>query len=427
MDGRLSAGQKSSRTYLLAILTVVVFVCNLDRMIINVLLVPIGREFALNDMELGLLAGIAFTALYSVGGIFAGRASEKMDRISIVAVAVTVWSAMTALGGIATSFALLLSARLGVGLAEAACQPPSHSLLADEYAPAERPLALGFYSVGVYAGAVVGLPLGGWLAQAYGWRVALCAVGLPGILIGAILRLTLKDPRVTTKASIATSPRSESAVDAIRKILGQREVRHTIAAAVLINAPGSALLAFFPAVLIRTHHVTQAQSGLYFGIILGSMTLLGSLLGGWVTSRLARKDVRWTAWVQTVCQASSCVFGVLCLWSPSLWLALLCLAPFYFLASSWMGATFTLIQDASAPGRRATAAALLLLTYNLLGFGLGPLVAGALSDRLRPFVGGDSIRYALMLMLPLTLWGALHYYLAGKAMAPPLSEPAAAE
>ena len=182
------------RTYVLALL-VVVYVFNfLDRQIVTILAEPIKVDLGLNDTQIGLMTGLAFALFYTVLGIPIARLADRANRVSIISVALVIWSGMTALSGFAQNFWQMLAARIGVGVGEAGCSPPAHSLIADYYPPEKRASALSIYALGIPFGSILGLLAGGWIAEIYGWRTAFFVVGVPGIALAALVKLTLREP-----------------------------------------------------------------------------------------------------------------------------------------------------------------------------------------------------------------------------------------
>src|SRR5438132_3375387 len=190
-----AATPSARRYYVLAILTVVYALNFLDRTIFNVLIEPIKKEFVLSDTAMGLLAGFGFVLFYSLMGIPIARIADRLNRRNIVAIALAFWSAMTLFCGMAQSVTPLALARIGVGIGESAGTPASQSMVADLFGKNERPRALGVYAIGTYLGVFLGYFIGGYINQHYGWRMAFFSAGLPGIVLAAVLWLTVSEPR----------------------------------------------------------------------------------------------------------------------------------------------------------------------------------------------------------------------------------------
>src|SRR5215469_15353248 len=183
-----------ARYYTLALLTLIYALNFLDRTIFNVLIEPIKKEFQLSDTMLGVLAGFGFVLMYSVLGMPIARLADGSNRRNIVTAGLAFWSAMTALCGMAPNVAVLACARVGVGIGESAGTPASQSIIADLFAKAERPRALGVFAIGTYLGVFLGYFFGGWVNQYFGWRTAFISASVPGIAIALLLRLTVSEP-----------------------------------------------------------------------------------------------------------------------------------------------------------------------------------------------------------------------------------------
>ena len=169
--------------YVLGVL-VVVYVFNfIDRQILAILAPAIKDDLQLSDTQIGALSGVAFGIFYATLGIPIARLADRYSRVNIISICLTIWSLMTALSGLATNFVQLLIARIGVGIGEAGGSPPSHSLLADYFAPGKRATALGIYALGVPIGILFGNLAGGWIGEIFGWRQAFFLVGVPGIIL----------------------------------------------------------------------------------------------------------------------------------------------------------------------------------------------------------------------------------------------------
>ncbi|MAK11339.1 MAG: MFS transporter, partial [Rhizobiales bacterium TMED83] len=182
------------RHYALAILVVVYTFNFIDRQILSILLQPVKDDLGLSDTAMGMLTGFAFAAFYATLGIPIARFADRSNRRNLVAWALGIWSLMTALSGLAQNFWHLLAARIGVGIGEAGCSPPAHSMIADYYPAEQRATALGIYSLGIPLGIMFGLFAGGWINELFGWRAAFFVVGLPGILLALIVRFSLREP-----------------------------------------------------------------------------------------------------------------------------------------------------------------------------------------------------------------------------------------
>src|SRR5210317_25124 len=204
--------------YGLFMLTIVYAFNFVDRQILVILQEPIKLEMGLSDAQLGLLSGFSFALVYITAGIPIAYWADRSNRRNIIAAALTIWSGMTALSGFAQNYTHLLLARIGVGIGEAGGSPPAHSMISDYYPPHKRGTALAIYSTGVHVGVLLGFIVGGLVSQAYGWRVAFMAVGIPGIVLAVVFLLTVKEPqrgRWESSEEAAYKPTMRETVDVL--------------------------------------------------------------------------------------------------------------------------------------------------------------------------------------------------------------------
>ncbi|WP_370031007.1 spinster family MFS transporter [Qipengyuania mesophila] len=379
----------------------VVYIFNfIDRQIVNILAEPIRIELGLSDTQIGLMTGLAFALFYTVLGLPIARFSDRSstNRPWLIGGALAVWSAMTALCGLAQNFVQLLLARIGVGVGEAGCTPPAHSLIADLVEPAKRASALAFYALGIPIGTLLGMLIGGILADTVGWRNAFLIVGLPGLLLAVIVFLALKDPRRTGMIQRATTPQSTEQMpmrDALKAMFSSK-------AFVLLVAAGSAaaFLAYGKVTWItiffqRTHGLTPGETGFWFGVVNGGAGIAGTVLGGYLADRFGSQNRRHVLTAPAIGMVVTIPFALLAFMSDNWMLALVLLIVPTLCNSLYYGPTYSSVQGLVPLRARAIAAAVLLFFQNLIGLGLGPLFFGMLSDLLQPSYGEDSVRYVL--------------------------------
>jgi predicted MFS family arabinose efflux permease len=401
------------RRYVLFILAATYGLSHIDRQIMSILMEPVKRDLALSDTQLGLLAGLGFAVFYALVGIPMAMWADRGNRRNIIALSVAVWSGMTALCGMSATFAQLALARVGVGIGEAGANPAAHSLIADLYAQDERSRALGLYSSAINVGALLGLFIGGWVSQFSGWRNAFLFVGLPGLIVALIVRFTFREPlrARTGGASGADAPslratlRFIGATPALRNIF----IAH-VAAVFVVYALGQ----WQPSYLARTWHLSRGEIGTMLGLMVGVIGFCGTALGGVIATRLVRRDVRWYNWfpaISLIVSAAS-LLGVLA--SASLAAAACFYAVWAFTQTMFLAPDYAVIQGIVMPRSRAVVVAVLFLTTNLIGYGLGPQIVGALSDVFKPEYGADSLRMALAVATSLSLIGGLFYLLAAR-------------
>jgi MFS family permease len=279
----LSTGAKR---YALGVLVLVYTFNFIDRQILAILLPAIKAEFAIDDKVLGFLAGPAFAVLYATLGIPIAFLADRSNRRNLIALALAIWSGMTALSGVASNIFQLVIARIGVGIGEAGCSPPAHSMIADYYPPEKRSTAMGLYTLGISGGIMIAYLAGGWVAENIGWREAFFIVGIPGILLALIVRFTIQEPVRGTSENRSDSGDRPGILAVARYLLSRRSFLHMAAGAGLASFSGYAFLSFYPSFLIRSFSMSLSTVGLYLGLILGIE----------VVTLPTRSDERVTAW-----------------------------------------------------------------------------------------------------------------------------------
>lgn len=383
----------------------------LDRQVVNIIAEPLKAEMGLADWQLGLMTGSAFAVFYALFGLPIARIAERGNRVRIIGLAVLCWSSFTALCGTATSFAQLLAYRVGVAIGEAGGTPPAHSLISDIAPPEERASALSLYHLGLPLGALLGLVVGGVAADVFGWRSAFFWAGLPGVAVAGITVLLLRDPRAALLKPEVEAPR-ESVLVTLGVLVRTRGFILVTLGAVACSFVSYAHQAFTAVYLLRVHGAEAGQiaSGLglgglaFVGVSLGLITGIaggfGTLAGGWVADRWRRNDNGIGAYclAPAIAVAAAIPFQVSAFLAPSLGVALASLVPGIMLASAWLGPVQATIQTIALPKMRATASAVVLLSLNLFGLGLGPLLLGVASDSLRlgGMSAGEAVRWALV-------------------------------
>jgi predicted MFS family arabinose efflux permease len=401
-------------------LLLAVFACNfMDRQILGILLPAIKREFAISDTGLGMLVGPAFAVFYTTLGIPLAVLADRGSRRQLIVGSLALFSAMTAVSGLVTSFSQLLLARIGVGVGEAGTAPASHSLIADLYEPHERHTAMAIFALGPQVGTLLAFAFGGWLSQHWGWRLALLVAGAAGLLLALLTQATFPEvPRRVSDLARAASagPASGGALVAVREMWAHPALRHLLVGASLASAVAYSVLAWTPSFLVRSHGFGAATAGGLLALLLGGVGAIGTFIGGWLADRLSRHDPRWPLWIVALGLALAAP-----LWSATYLArtsvgALAWMTGPALLVGIFLGPTFALVQTLVDPRRRAVSAALLLFAANLVGYGLGPLGVGVLSDALAPRLGAESLRYALSGLSVVGIWAALHYARAGYAL-----------
>jgi MFS family permease len=381
---------ETPRSYALAVLVVIYTSNFIDRSIVNIVGQAIKKDLALTDTQLGLLSGIAFAVLYSTLGIPIARLAERYNRVWIISISLALWSAFTALCGLASSFAFLLLARVGVGIGEAGCSPAAQSLISDYYPPGRRATALSVYSLGLPFGILFGALAGGWLAQSFGWRVAFAIVGLPGLLLALLTVLTVREPprgrHDPQPASAATTPLGE----VVRRLFAKPAFTPLLIGVTLAAFGLYGGGAFFVPFLLRGDFgLSLVQAATAYGLFLGLAAGAGVALGGMLTDWDGKRDKRMYAAIPGIAFLfTGPLFAAAALQTDLTAIGVLAVAPLV-LQHLFFGPTYAITHNMVEARMRATATALLFLPATLLGLGLGPPFVGWLSDLIaaRAFTG----------------------------------------
>lgn len=467
-------GSKGYRSFVMGSLLVVYIFNFIDRSIINILTDPIKQSFGVEDWQMGLLGGPAFAFLYTFLGIPLARTAERFNRVWIIAVSVFLWSLMTALCGIAGSFLVLFLFRVGVSVGEAGCTPPAQSLIADYYTPKNRATAVSVYALGVPLGGMLAAIFGGVIADKLdgpgvlqflesnnldffanlldwqnieGWRIAFMVVGLPGILLALIVRLTVQEPPRGYTDPANAQEKDHVPFSAALQLLSKKPAFwHIVVGATIASFIGYGVSQFSTSFFLRTHGLSLSTSALTFGLILGVMAAIGVFSSGFLADKFASRHPNALSWIPALGMAVSAPLYVLGFLVDDFLLALppLCLAA--MLHYYYLGPMYAVAGGVVDSRTRATSVAITLFIVNLFGYGLGPPVIGFLSTYLKGFFLGNGdlgltletckaavdltdaqsvacgsanamgLQWALIIFSCGYLWAALHYLLAGRTL-----------
>jgi len=406
-----------------------VYVFNfVDRQIFSVLLQPIKEEFAFSETQMGLLGGLAFALFYSTLGVPIARLADRSNHVNIIALALAYWSLATVLTGVAKNFSQLLVARICVGIGEAGCSPPAYSLISDYFEPERRARAISIYSMGISGGVFLEFLVSSFLASAYGWRAAFFVVGLPGVFLALVVKLTLREPPRGFSENVQVAERPPPFFRSLAGLWQRRTFRHLSMATALHAFTGYGVMAFVPAFLMRTHGMTIAEVGLALSRIAAFGGMGGIFLGGWLSDRFATRndDARFYMGVPGVSTLIALPIALAIYTLPALPLILGLMLPSTLLGAMYLAPSFTMTQSLVGVRERALAGAVLLLIINLIGLGLGPTLTGWVSDMYRSsLVGGgvdvsvataQGLRYALCTVVLVNVWSAFHYLIAARTL-----------
>jgi predicted MFS family arabinose efflux permease len=417
------------KSFLLTVLLVVMVFANVDAVVVGLVLQDMKADLHLSDTQLGMLTGIAFALFYSVMGIPIARWADQGNRVRIISIAIALWSAAMALCAIAGNFLQLLVIRVCVAVGEAGCLPTAISLIADHFTRAERPRAIATYTLGGPLAMLIGYFVAGWLNQFYGWRMTFVLLGLPGFGLAGLVWLSLREPRVARSRTFCLTerptppeqreeerPAQLSLKEVMRSLSANATFRHLLVYWVLVTFFSCGIAQFQPAFLIRSYGLQSGEVGTWFAVIYGLGGLLGTYWGGQWASRRAANNERLQLKTAAVAFSGTAICSAFVYLSVNRYLAFGLMGLANLMGGITSGPLFATLQTLVPPRGRATSIALVLLISNLIGMGLGPLAAGALSDGLRPWLGEESLRYALLALCPGYLWGGWHLWRASRTV-----------
>ncbi len=415
------------RTHLsLALLALVYIFSFIDRQVLSILLEPIKQEFGASDTQMGLLTGLAFGLIYALLGIPVGRLADTKNRRNIVALCCGIWSLATAACGFATQYWHMLAARMSVAVGEAGGMAPSISIVSDSYPPKMRSFAISLFMMGPNLGTLLGLVIGGMVAQYYGWRSVFLAFGIPGVILAVLVYLFVKEPvrgaYEAPRPAAAAKEAREPMLKQVGRLMGMKPLRYICLACGMAGVAGYGYGVWAPSFFIRIHGMSISHAGLVFGVASGSGAVLGAMFCGWLSDKLTQRDARWQLRLGAIGTLCAVPAGLAVFFWPvsDFWMlgsikvpfAMLFAMIFGFFGAWFATLSYSAVSQMVNANERSVAAALLNLFITLLGVGAGPLVTGILSDYFAKTHGTDGLRWALSGVTCMFLFTVLFFVLA---------------
>ena len=405
---------KSYGYFVLGVLTTVYSFNFIDRQLLVILQESIKAEMGLSDTQLGLLSGFSFAIFYVSFGIPLAKLADTWIRRDVIAISLTVWSSMTAVSGFAQNFIHLLLARIGVAIGEAGGSPPAHAMVSDIFNQEQRATALAIYSTGINIGILFGFLLGGWINEFYGWRTAFLVVGLPGIALAIFLKLAVAEPNrgmAEEKVDDGSAPKLKETLKHLwsRKSFRNLSIACGIHAFVSYGAGN-----FLPSLFLRLHDIETGELGTWLALssVAGGV---GTFMGGYLSDKLGKQDPRWYQWVPAITTLIYLPFTLFIYLTDQTYLALMTTFITGMLFNAYLAPNLAITHSLVGLRMRAMSSAILFFILNFIGLGFGPMVIGFVSDMINPTYGIESIRYALLIVIPIsTIWAATHYFIAAK-------------
>ncbi len=415
-ENLIEAKRSWTRWYLVWVLGLVYAVNIADRYVVSTVMESIRLDLHLTDSGIAVLTGVSLALFYVTIGLPISALADRSNRRNIIAGALVLWSFMTLCCGFAQTFWQMLAARIGVGVGEAGGTPPSTSMLADVFPPRERPMALTFYTLGAPIGAWLGASIAGQLADAFGWRAAFYGLGLPGVILGLAIFLTVREPRrgAMERPVAETVEAKVPFGEAIRFIFSQKAAMHLMMAGAVTALWGWGLMWWAPTFLMRTYGLSAGKAG----ALLGPMHLLAGSLATVLTGRVmalrAMSDPKRILWLMAAVVGVTTIPSFIAFYTRDLTVATVCLWIFVPAIYFYIGPSLGLLQNVVPSQMRATATAVTLLMANIANLVLAPQLVGLVSDVSGGASGSNasSLRFALLLLAPTGLWAAYHYWAA---------------
>jgi len=384
------------RAYVMFILVVVYTFNFIDRQIVGILAVPIKADLGLTDTQLGLMGGLAFALFYTGLGIPVAILADRWKRTWIMTAALTIWSGMTAACGLATNFWQLFMARLGVGVGEAGGVAPAYSLISDYFPSHQRARALSVYSFGIPIGSALGILFGGYIASKIDWRFAFFAVGIAGILVAPIFKLTVAEPprgQYDVKGPDAPAP---TLVEIVQLLMQKPSFWLISLGASASSMMGYGLFFWLPSFLVRSFGLELLEASVFYAGILLIGGIAGTWAGGYMADRFGAGKRGNYVIIPAVAFLLTIPLYVMAILSPNLTTTFFALLIPTGLGLAWLGPVLSAIQHVVPSTMRATASAIFLFINNLIGIGAGTVALGIISDNLQARFGDDSLRYAIL-------------------------------
>jgi MFS family permease len=391
------SGRPRGAIYTLGVLTLVNALSQIDRGVLSLVLPLLKHDMMLSDTVLGLLSGFTFTLFYSLLAVPIAWAADRWNRRNIIAIGLAFWSVMTTVTGLVVNVAQLAIARFLLGAGEATAIAPSTSMIADLFPKEQRVASFAVLSMAAPLGMLIGFPLVGWVAQMHGWRAAFLVMGVPGLVVALVLRVTVRDPPRGLSDSVGGSYGAVGLRETFAFLARSRTYLLTILGGALMSINIHGMMTWTPTFLVRVHHLSMQDVGGWLGGLRGLVGIIGAVASAVLTSRLQRSDERWRVWIAAVACVSLCPADILLLFAPldsQAWKVGLALDTFFSVAQ--VGPILALCVSVARAPMRTLAASLYLLVFSLFGQTFGPLVIGILNDRLYLTFGDAAIRYSLL-------------------------------
>jgi len=407
----------AKRNLTLALLAVVAIVSYVDRQVFTLFQDDIKAELGLTDGQLGLLGGMSFALFYTLAAFPIARYADRGDRRLTIGVCVIVWSAATALCGMANSFWTMILARIGLASGEAGAGPAANSLLTEIFPPERRTFVISFMLAANAVGISGGLALGGWLSQWFDWRAVFLILGLPGIALGFIVLMLAAEPR-RGKGNVVIPPPQIPIREILRTIVSSVSLRWVGLLLMMVPLTGFAFILWGASFFQRVHGMGKAETGFWLGGAMAAGLVIGNLLAGWVSDRYGKANPRFNGWFAGLGLLGAFPFGLAFALSPNPYVALVCFVVVKFMMTLHLGPIIALCFAQVPVAMRATMSATIGMVIGLSGMGIGGTVAGFVSQAFTPAFGDKSLQPALAVLSCCLVVGGIAAIMAGRTARP---------
>ena len=405
------------RWYVLILMLLIYAINIADRYVVSTVLEPIRLELHLDDAGVAFLTGIPLALFYVTCGIPLSWLADRSNRRNILSISLIIWSGFTALCGLSHSYSQFLLGRIGVGIGEAGGTPPSTAIVSDCFPPHRRPMAMTVLALGAPIGAYLGYNMAGAVANAYTWRAAFLALGVPGLIVGIVVFLTIREP-VRGRLDAIVDELKPSLLETLRFLFVQKAAFHVVMGGGVCALWGWGLMYWTPTFLQRAYGLDVGEAGAVTGyahLVGGSLATVGT---AWILSRPAMADPRRVVWLLAAGIALATMPSMAAYWTRSLDVAKLMFWIFIPSIYFYIGPCFGLLNNLAPCHMRNMFIAICLLVANIFNLIVAPWFVGFLSDR---FAGAhatdaESLRAALLVLAPTGFWAAWHLWMASRTI-----------
>lgn len=401
------------RWYVLIVLSIVYTLYNVDRNLVVILAEPIRAEFALSDTQLGFLTGMSFALAFALAGIPLGFLTDRMNRTRLLAILLTLWSAVTALCAFVRTFPTLLLTRVAIGAAESGAAPTSLSILSDYFPKSQRGRAIGFFYLATPVGLALGFAIGGYLVGMVGWRNVFLIAGIPGIIFALLVLLTVREPVRGTFEPPQRGPALVSSLGTVFAVIAEKKtLLLLILAAITIIMGQSGISSFLPSLLVREYQLSLEHTGLFMALIHGVGGAIGMPAGGVLSDFVSKRSLAFAPRVVGILVFLAAPLALAGCFSPNIVVTGACFFIYSILIHTYLGPTLSTYLTLAPAELRGVMSAAILVAMNLFGTGVGPQVTGIVSDLLNHWGVDQPLRMAMLFPVACLLISAVLYMLA---------------